>query len=171
MKTTTLKQIALTFMILLLVLAIVPEEVDAREEKVNEGYFDVRVTLRFENGTFLEPNPSFNLPYDGAWVDVGLQVELVQSRGSFVEFVYLKVNGESVLHTTGSIRIHTSVYGPTLKIAAYGEAFVSFTDSYYKDSVDGQLSLTQEEVIPYSFLVLGGFVFVAFVLLLVKKRR
>jgi len=129
--------------VVILIVGLAPMEVHGRDELVDENYFDIRVTLRFDDGEFVDPGTSFDIEYDGSWADVGLQANLVQVRGAFIDFVYLKINGETVLFTTGSIRIHTSTYGNDLEIEAYGEAFVSYTDAYYKDSVGGSLLLLE----------------------------
>ncbi|MHA1906609.1 MAG: hypothetical protein ACW98Y_04890 [Candidatus Thorarchaeota archaeon] len=172
MRKPSLKHIAYTFLIVLLILTITPKSAEAIDEEVNESYFDVRVTLRFEDGEFVKPNSSFTIEFSGSWVDVGLQVEIVQARGTFVEFVYLKVNGEGLLFSTGSIRVHTSEFGSNLEIEAYGEAFVSYTDSYYKDSVIGQLTANQDQLIPYTLLGISGLVIVVAALsIIVVVRR
>ncbi|MHA2423797.1 MAG: hypothetical protein ACXAEF_03360 [Candidatus Thorarchaeota archaeon] len=167
----TMKEISLTFMIFLLMLFFVPQSVEARDAEVNEGFFDVRVTLRFDDGEFLEPDPSFSIEYSGVYVDIGLQVELVQVRGSFVDLLYLKVNGVSLLFTTGSIRVHSSEYGPTLEIEAYGEAFVAYTDSYYKDTINGQIFSSQNQTITTAIIGTVTIFIVVMVLVIWKRRR
>ncbi len=56
MKAAALRNIVFTFLILIFSLAIIPKDVEARDEEMNEGYFDIRVTWRFDDGEFIEPD-------------------------------------------------------------------------------------------------------------------
>jgi hypothetical protein len=122
----------------LIVMHIFAAPVTAQSRLTDENWFDVKVRLRFDGEEIVSTDSEFSIVREGTWVDIILLVDAVLSAQ--IDFVFLKLNGETVLFSPGTYRAELAEHGNEFAIEAHGEAFVPTVDTQYSDHVTGTIT-------------------------------
>ncbi|MHA1959087.1 MAG: hypothetical protein ACW99U_02580 [Candidatus Thorarchaeota archaeon] len=154
-------------LVALIAMQVAALPVSAQSRLTDENWFDVKVLLRFDDGELVSPGGNFSIQREGTWVDIELRVDAAYLVAE-IDFVFLKLNGVTVLFNPGTYRAELAEHGNELAIEAYGEAFVSTHDAQYRDQVSGTITWTNPEplILWLSLAVIG----VVFLMVWIGKR-
>ncbi|UCE11371.1 MAG: hypothetical protein JSW61_05405 [Candidatus Thorarchaeota archaeon] len=130
-------------LIALILVPLVSQPVAGQSRLSDESWFDLKANLTFDGGELISPDDGFSIQREGAWVDIQLLIDTVLSAD--IDFVFLKLNGVTVLFNPRTYRAKLSEHGTEQSIEAYGEAFDPSVDSQFYDQMSGGVVWTNPE--------------------------